>query len=169
VIENQCIRAYLDIVRSGVTEVCREQILLADLIERTFATEDLFVDEEQLERYMGLQRYFPYELLPWEKFLFALHNCVYTAEGEDEIGNTYFSTLTLNPDGTYTIALDTNGAAAYDEAGTFRTAESMNGISIVLADAFGTESAGVVSNTLNITHNVDYAFNTLGFQYEKSE
>lgn len=81
-IENQYIRAYLDLVRSGVTEVCREQILLADLIEHTFATEELHVDEEQLERYMGLQRYFPYELLPWEKFLFALHNCVYTAEGD---------------------------------------------------------------------------------------
>ena len=81
-IENQYIRSYLDIVRSGVTEVCREQRLLADLIEHTFATEELHVDEEQLERYMGLQRYFPYELLPWEKFLFALHNCVYTAEGD---------------------------------------------------------------------------------------
>ena len=57
-------------------------MLLADLIERTFATEKLTIDEEQLERYMGLQRYFPYELLPWESFLFALHNCVYTADGD---------------------------------------------------------------------------------------
>lgn len=31
---------------------------------------------------MGLQRYFPYKLLPWESFLFALHNCVYTADGD---------------------------------------------------------------------------------------
>lgn len=81
-ITNKYIRAYLDIVRSGITEVCREQVLLADLIEKTFATEDLFLDEEQLERYMGLQRYFPYKLLPWESFLFALHNCVYTTEGD---------------------------------------------------------------------------------------
>ena len=94
---------------------------------------------------------------------------VYTAEGEDDIGNTYATTLTLNPDGTYAIMLDANGAPAYDEAGTFRTEETMNGISIVLVDASGSESAGVVSATLNITHNVDYAFNTLGFQYEKGE
>ncbi len=94
---------------------------------------------------------------------------VFTAEGEDEIGNTYASTLTLNPDGTYTIALDANGMPAYDEAGTFRTEESMTGLNVVLVDASGTESAGVVSTTLNITHNVDYAFNTLGFQYEKAE
>lgn len=94
---------------------------------------------------------------------------VYAAEGEDEIGNTYATTLTLNPDGTYVIAVDTNGAPAYDETGTFRTEESMNGISIVLVDASGMESAGIVSDTINLTHNVDYAFNTLGFQYEKAE
>ena len=93
----------------------------------------------------------------------------YQAEGEDEIGNTYATTLTLKADGTYVIALDANGAPAYDEAGAFRTEETMNGISVVLLDASGIESAGVVSDTLNITHNVDYAFNTLGFQYEKAE
>lgn len=78
----QYIQGYLDLVRSGTIEVCREQLQLAELIERTFATEDLFVDEDQLERYMGLQRYFSYKLLPWESFLFALHNCVYTREGD---------------------------------------------------------------------------------------
>ena len=81
-IENKYIRAYLEIVRCGLTEVCVEQVLLADLIEDTFATEDLTVDEVQLEKYMQLQQHFPYKLLPWESFLFALHNCVYTAEGD---------------------------------------------------------------------------------------
>lgn len=79
---NKYIQAYLDVVRSGATEVCQEQCQLCDLIEHTFAVEDLRVDEDQLERYMGLQRYFPYKLLPWETFLFALHNCVYDADGD---------------------------------------------------------------------------------------
>lgn len=79
---NKYIQAYIDLVKSGITQMCREQYQLADLIEHTFQTEDLYVDEEQLERYMGLQRYFPYKLLPWESFLFALHNCVYTADGD---------------------------------------------------------------------------------------
>lgn len=78
---NKYIQAYIDLVRSGITPMCREQYQLADLIEHAFETEDLFVDEKQLERYMGLLRYFPYKLLPWESFLFALHNCVYTADG----------------------------------------------------------------------------------------
>ena len=79
---NRYIQAYIDLVRSGLTPMCREQYQLADLIEHTFATEELIVDEDQLERYMGLQRYFPYKLLSWESFLFALHNCVYTPDGD---------------------------------------------------------------------------------------
>ena len=79
---NRYIQAYIDLVRSGVTPMCREQYQLADLINHAFATEDLIVDDDQLERYMGLQRYFPYKLLPWESFLFALHNCVYTPDGD---------------------------------------------------------------------------------------
>lgn len=79
---NRYIQDYINLVRSGVSPMCREQYQLADLIEYTFATEDLVVDEDQLDRYMGLLRYFPYKLLPWESFLFALHNCVYTPEGD---------------------------------------------------------------------------------------
>ncbi|MBQ7001702.1 MAG: terminase large subunit [Oscillospiraceae bacterium] len=79
---NRYIQDYINLVRSGVSPMCREQYQLADLIEYTFATENLVVDEDQLERYMGLLRYFPYKLLPWESFLFALHNCVYTQEGD---------------------------------------------------------------------------------------
>lgn len=79
---NRHIQAYIDLVRSGVTPMCREQYQLIDLIERAFAAENLFVDEEQLERYLGLQKHFPYKLLPWEIFIFALHNCVYTPDGD---------------------------------------------------------------------------------------
>ena len=76
------IQDYIDLVRSGTEPVCQEQILLADHVERVFATETLTVDEAQLEKYMGLQKHFPYKLLSWETFLFALHNCVYTESGE---------------------------------------------------------------------------------------
>lgn len=78
---NKHIQAYIDLVRSGAVPVCREQMQLVDLVERTFQTEDIHVDEVQLERYFGLVRHFPYSLLTWEKFVFALHNCTYTADG----------------------------------------------------------------------------------------
>lgn len=79
---NKHVQAYIDLVRSGTIQVCKEQIQLVDLVEKTFLTEDIYVDEEQLDRYMGLVRHFPYSLLTWEKFVFALHNCTYTANGK---------------------------------------------------------------------------------------
>lgn len=72
---------YLEIVQGGEFPCCKEQKQLCGLVERTFQEEFLVVDQEQLERYMGFQKYFGYSLFPWEKFLFALHNCVYDAEG----------------------------------------------------------------------------------------
>ncbi|MCI8506894.1 MAG: terminase large subunit [Lachnospiraceae bacterium] len=75
------IRAYLDMIAAEEYPVCREQKLLRDHVKEAFQTEDLLVDEEQLEKYMNLQKYFSYELFPWEKFLFTVHNCVYKANG----------------------------------------------------------------------------------------
>ncbi|MBO6028704.1 MAG: hypothetical protein J6P75_05805 [Bacteroidales bacterium] len=72
---------YIRIVRSGEYPVCREQLQLCDLIERIFATEDLRVDTDQLRAYLGYQKYFTFGLFPWEIFCFALHNCVYRADG----------------------------------------------------------------------------------------
>ena len=72
---------YIRLVRSGEYPVCKEQLLLCDLVERIFDSEDLTVNEEQLAEYLGYQKYFPYALFPWELFCFTLHNCVYRADG----------------------------------------------------------------------------------------
>ena len=72
---------YIRLVRKEEFPCCKEQRQLCDLVEEAFGTEYLTVDQDQLERYMGLQKYFEYKLFPWEKFLFALHNCGYDAEG----------------------------------------------------------------------------------------
>ena len=74
----KAIDEYIEFVRSEEAVVCKEQLLLCDFVEKVFAEEDVYVDEKQLERYFGLQKHFPYKLLKWEKFCFALHNCVYT-------------------------------------------------------------------------------------------
>ena len=75
------IQDYIDFVRSGEIRVCEEQIQLVDYVEKCFEDEKLFVDEKQLSKYMGLEKYFPFKLLKWEKFCFALHNCVYKKPG----------------------------------------------------------------------------------------
>lgn len=73
---------YINFVRSEEAVVCEEQLLLCDFVEKVFREEDVYIDEEQLRRYLGFQTYFPYKLLPWEKFCFALHNCTYRADGQ---------------------------------------------------------------------------------------
>jgi len=75
------IQNYIDLVRSGEIEVCKEQVLLCDYVEMCFEEENLFVDEEALHKYLSLQKYFPFDLLEWEVFCFALHNCTYSKPG----------------------------------------------------------------------------------------
>lgn len=72
---------YIRLVRIGEYPVCREQLLLCDLVERIFDSEDLTVNDEQLASYLSYQKYFPFKLFPWEIFCFALHNCTYRADG----------------------------------------------------------------------------------------
>jgi len=72
---------YIAFVRSGTVPVCKDQLALCNYVEKCFRKEKIHVDEQQLKRYLNFQRYFPFQLLPWEKFIFALHNCVYRAPG----------------------------------------------------------------------------------------
>lgn len=75
------IQNYIRLVRSGTIAVCEEQLLLCDYVEHCFAQEKLIVDTAQIENYLSLQKYFPFRLLEWEVFCFALHNCVYSQPG----------------------------------------------------------------------------------------
>lgn len=75
------IQDYIDLVNSGEHRVCEEQNLLVEYVQDVFETESIYVDEEQAEKYFSLQKYFDYELFPWEKFCFILHNCTYITPG----------------------------------------------------------------------------------------
>lgn len=68
---------YLELVESGPWRVCDEQKALASHIRRSFETEDICVDRKQLDHYLSLEKYFPFQLFPWEKFLTALWDCTY--------------------------------------------------------------------------------------------
>ena len=71
---------YIQQVREGEYPVCQDQLRLCDLVEKAFAEEDIYVDEEQLRKYLSKEKFFPFKLFPWEKFIFALHNCTYWTE-----------------------------------------------------------------------------------------
>ena len=74
------INEYIELVRYGDLPCCPEQFALIDKVERTLTQEDVRLDTEQLGKCMILQQHFPFDLFPWEKFIFALRNCLYTPE-----------------------------------------------------------------------------------------
>lgn len=71
------IEEYLLQVERGKWKVGEEQLALSSLVRKCFATEDIFVDEKQLANYLRLEKYFPYKIFPWEKFLIAIWDCTY--------------------------------------------------------------------------------------------
>lgn len=73
---------YIQSVESDTPRACKEQHALVAHIRKCFEEEDIYVDTEQLKKYLGLVKYFPYErLFPWEEFLIALWDCTYWANG----------------------------------------------------------------------------------------
>lgn len=78
---NKYIQEYLDIVDNDIIPVCKEQKLLSKFIKKIFETENLIIDDEKVEKYFLYQKYFPFDLFPWEKFCFVLHNCVFKENG----------------------------------------------------------------------------------------
>ena len=72
---------YIEYVRHGPYAACEDQQLLCNLVEKRFQDEKLILDADQLRRYLAKEKFFPFRLFAWEKFMFALHNCVYTRDG----------------------------------------------------------------------------------------
>ena len=76
------VQEYIDIVEQEKVRTCEEQKLLVALVKRAFETEELIYDEEQIEKYLSYQKYFPFKLFAWEKFCFVLHNCIFTTDDD---------------------------------------------------------------------------------------
>lgn len=70
----------------------REMHAWAAYVRRVFAEEELFVDESRLERYLSLEKYFPFELHLWEKAVVCLWLCTYSAPGRPR-WRTFFGML----------------------------------------------------------------------------
>ena len=69
------IQGWIDIVEKNIYQCCEDQHLLVAYVKKCFETENIFVDEKQLENYMRMERYLPFRLFEWQKFVFALLNC----------------------------------------------------------------------------------------------
>ena len=88
---NRAVSDYFELVRHGEHRSCDRQLALCDFIERIFRTEKLRTDDALFEKYMNLEKYFPFKLFEWERFIFYLHNCVYREDGllrfPDQLGD----------------------------------------------------------------------------------
>lgn len=86
------VEEYLRSVENDNPRCNRAMHAWAAYIRRVFATEDIFVDMNLLERYLSLEKYFPFELHPWEKCVICLWLCTYEAPARPRWG-TYFGLL----------------------------------------------------------------------------
>lgn len=85
------IQEYIDIVENEPFRVCDEQKLLVKHIKRCFETGDIYIDSEQMKSYMSIcDKYIPFKLLPWEKFLITLHDCTYKKSNDQPRWRTMF-------------------------------------------------------------------------------
>lgn len=75
------ITAFMDDVKTGKINACKEIKALIEHVEYCFENDDIYVECEQLEKYISLAKYFPYEtIFPWQQFVIGLHDCTYWKE-----------------------------------------------------------------------------------------
>jgi len=114
------LQEYVDIVKDGKIQTCNEQKQLVALVENVFASERLNIDHVQIEKYFSYQKYFPFNLFPWEAFCFILHNCVFKKDGTPRWSDLF---ILMGRGGgkngylsfeDFCLITETNGVAYYD-------------------------------------------------------
>ena len=74
---------YMQFIRESEYPVNKERIqLVENVLEPVFMNEELIFDYDLIDKYFSYQQYFPFDLLPWEKFCFVLHMCVFKPDGQ---------------------------------------------------------------------------------------
>lgn len=64
---------YIEKIKSGEIEHCKEQELMIDnIVIPVLERDDVYIDNETIEKGLALQKYFDFKLIAWELFLFAL-------------------------------------------------------------------------------------------------
>lgn len=75
------VQIYIDKIESCPSVVNNERLLLVEYLKDVFKNEELVYSEEQIAKYFSYEKYFPYCLFEWERFLFVLHYCVFRKDG----------------------------------------------------------------------------------------
>lgn len=76
------IQPYIDLILENKIKHCIEQEqLVKNIVLPVIARDDVYIDEDKIEKGLSLQKYFPYQLIEWERFLFALIVGVFYTNG----------------------------------------------------------------------------------------
>lgn len=116
------IEEFMDLVESGELNACKEIKSLIRHVRYCFENERIHVNVEQLDHYLGLTRYFPYDdVFPWQKFVIGLHDCTYWDDSGMPRWPDLFCLLGRGAGKDGTIALESaalsshyNGIRGYD-------------------------------------------------------
>lgn len=77
------IHGYIDKILNNEIEHNKEQEqMIHNIVLPVLARDDIYIDEEKIEKGLALQKYFPYKLIEWEVFLFALIAGVFFKNGD---------------------------------------------------------------------------------------
>lgn len=114
------IQEYIDLIERGEVNACAEQKQLVALVRKAFETEKLKYDALQIEKYLSYQKYFPFNLFSWQKFVFCLHCCVFKTNGSPRWSDLF---LLMGRGGgkngylsyeDFCLLTETHGVAYYD-------------------------------------------------------
>lgn len=76
------ITEYLRLVETRKYKACERQKKFVKYVRRVFATEELIIDTDRIDRYGRYLKYFPFDrFFPWEWCLFVLFTCVFRKDG----------------------------------------------------------------------------------------
>ena len=80
------VQEFIDLVESGQLKASKEVHALIDHVKHCFETEDIYVDDTQMSKYLGIAKYFDWDsgVLPWQKFIVALWTCTYWNKCPDD-------------------------------------------------------------------------------------
>lgn len=77
-IYNKYIDEYINLIESGAVETNEDIKNMIELVKEKLNQSNVFIDNDKIDMAVDkIHEYFPYELLPWEKFVVGLIHCYY--------------------------------------------------------------------------------------------
>ena len=75
---NKHIDEYINLVESGTVVTNKDIKAMIRLVKEKLSQSNVYIDSEKIDKAIEkIHEYFPFELLPWEKFIIGLVHCYY--------------------------------------------------------------------------------------------